>query len=237
MLFLNCPSLLSSLRVEKGANFLCNLFLSPLLFLSFAEKMLAGLTKNWTEGDPFRMSLQTAGMLLIQLGLAVQLLEWQELLWAFALVPSSAFLSTLGVFLLPAPSPLPFFIYSFYHLPAFLCWTSADACSSGVTPEMPPVAALDSPGSPRREEGLWTSPGSSWCPGCQSLSAPPTCRWTLYQWAQYPSSPYSSFVSREPNEGSSTFCWDALGSCACGSGRCLLLTGRDQGTLVDINCS
>lgn len=56
------------------------------------------------------------------------------------------------------------------HLSAFLCWTSADACSSGVTPEMPAVAALDSLGSPRREEGLWTSPGSCWCPGCQSLS-------------------------------------------------------------------
>lgn len=121
--------------------------------------MLAGLTKNWTEGDPFRMSLQTAGMLLIQLGLAVQLLEWQELLWVFAPVPSSAFLSTLGVFLLPAPSPLPFFVYSatFLRFSAGLLQMLAHLEWLQKCPQWPPWIPQGAPGG-KKDYGLHLGP-------------------------------------------------------------------------------
>lgn len=74
-------------------------------------------------------------MLLTPLGLAVQLLEWRELLWALCSSPLQHPPFHLVVFFLPVPSPLPFSVSS----AAFpLSSAVPPARFPGVTPELPP---------------------------------------------------------------------------------------------------
>lgn len=93
--------------------------------------MLAGLTKNWTEGDPFRMSPQTVGML----GLAVQLREWQEHFWVFAPALAVPFFPLWECFYFHLPllslssftqPPSCFFLLDFCW--CLLIWSDSSGC-------------------------------------------------------------------------------------------------------------